>query len=85
MQCSATIGFFGSLGDRIGRSIVVDVPPEGCTIAQLRTRFAGLHPAAAAELMRTATRACADDRIVGEDHLVRAGDKIEFLPPLSGG
>ncbi len=85
MGASATIRFFGSLGERIGRSVAFDLPPPGCTIAHLRERLAALHPAAASELMRPATRACVGDLVVGEDHLVRPRDEIAFLPPLSGG
>ena len=85
MSGSATIWFYGGLADRIGRRVALDLGPLGCTVAQLRAQLASAHPAAAAELIRRGTRACAGDRVVGEDHLVCAGDEIDFLPPLSGG
>ena len=73
----ARIGFYGRLTERFGREIEVDLPDEGCTVADLRTRFEGLDPAT--------IRACVNDALAGEDSLVRPGDRVDFLPPLSGG
>jgi len=70
----ARIGFYGRLAGRFGREVELDLPAEGCTIAALRVRFAGL-----------VERACVNDRTVGEDFVVAAGDRVDFLPPLSGG
>jgi molybdopterin converting factor small subunit len=85
MSSRVTISFFGSLADGIGRSVDVELPATGCTIAQLRAHLSAAHPGYAAELTGPGTRACAGDRIVAEDHPVRPGDQLEFLPPLSGG
>jgi sulfur-carrier protein len=73
----AKIAFYGKLAERIGREIEIELPAGGCSIAALRARFDGLD--------RTTVRACVNDSTVGEDHIVRPGDRIDFLPPLSGG
>ena len=73
----ARIGFYGRLAERFGREVALDLPDEGCTVAALRARFDGLDPAT--------VRACVNDMIVGEEALVRPDDRLDFLPPLSGG
>ncbi|HEV7658874.1 MAG TPA: MoaD/ThiS family protein [Allosphingosinicella sp.] len=73
----AKIAFYGKLAERIVREIEIDLPAAGCTIAALRTRFEGLD--------RATVRACVNDETVGEGHVVLPGDRVDFLPPLSGG
>jgi molybdopterin converting factor small subunit len=73
----AKIAFYGKLAETIGREVDIDLPPEGCTIAVIRARFDGLD--------RATVRACVNDETVSEDHVVRPGDRVDFLPPLSGG
>ena len=77
MKTMAKIAFYGKLAERIGREIDVELPAEGCTIAALRARFEGLDGAA--------VRACVNDDTVSDDHVVMPGDRVDFLPPLSGG
>lgn len=79
------IAFFGKLADRIDREIEIEIPAAGCTVAALRARVAALHPEAAADLAAGAARACVNDALAGEDAAVGPGDRIGFLPPLSGG
>jgi molybdopterin converting factor small subunit len=78
------IGFFGKLRDSLGdeREVAAEA---GETVAGLRVRLAGLHPEAADDLLSPRTRACAADSIVGEDFPLAGVERIEFLPPLSGG
>ncbi|HEX8224152.1 MAG TPA: MoaD/ThiS family protein [Allosphingosinicella sp.] len=78
------IGFFGRLRDSLGdeRDVTVDA---GETVARLRLRLAGLFPEAAGDLLSPRVRACVADSIVGEDFPVGGSDRVEFLPPLSGG
>ncbi len=73
----AKIAFYGKLAERIGREVEIDLPADGCTIAALRSRFDGLD--------RATVRACVNDETAGEDHVVRPDDRVDFLPPLSGG
>lgn len=77
MATMAKIAFYGKLAERIGREVEIDLPADGCTIATLRTRFDGLDSAT--------VRACVNDETVSEDHVVMPGDRVDFLPPLSGG
>ena len=78
------IGFFGRLRDSLGDAC--EVADEGVeTVARLRARIAGLHPEAARDLLSPNVRACVDDTIVGEDFVVSGHERVEFLPPLSGG
>ena len=70
------IGFYGRLAERFGREIEVDVP-EGATVAAVRARFDGLDAAT--------VRALVNDELAGEEAEVKPGDRIDFLPPLSGG
>lgn len=78
------IGFFGRLRDMIGdeREVAIE---EGETVARLRIRLAGLHPDAARDLLSPRIRACVADTIVSEEFTLGGDERIEFLPPLSGG
>jgi molybdopterin converting factor small subunit len=78
------IAFFGKLRDLLGDEREVD-DEAGDTVAGLRARLAGLYPEAANDLLSQRTRACASDTIVGEDFPLAGLERIEFLPPLSGG
>ncbi|MEA3062875.1 MAG: sulfur-carrier protein [Sphingomonadales bacterium] len=78
------IGFFGKLRDTLGIEREVEAEP-GETVANLRIRLAGLFPQAAEDLLGARTRACVADAIVGEDFPLAGHERIEFLPPLSGG
>jgi molybdopterin converting factor small subunit len=73
----AKIGFYGRLAEQFGREIEIDLPGGGCTVAALRARFDGLDPAR--------IRALVNDELADEDTQVGAGDRVDFLPPLSGG
>jgi molybdopterin converting factor small subunit len=73
---------YGRLAETIDRHIELDAP-RGWSIAELRRRIAADHPAAADSLERS--RACIGNAVVGDDHILSAGDDVEFLPPVSGG
>ncbi len=77
--------FYGSLSDRIGADAPVEVPPGGCRVAEVRRRLAARHPAHAEDLLRPSLRASINDAVVGEDAWILPDDRLEFLPPLSGG
>jgi molybdopterin converting factor small subunit len=78
------IGFFGKLRDALGDERAV-AAESGETVAGLRIRLAGLHPEAAPDLLSPSVRACVADSIVGEDFELGGHERVEFLPPLSGG
>ena len=71
------IGFYGRLAERFGREIEVESPGAGATVATIRARFDGLDAAT--------VRALVNDETASEDDPVAAGDRVDFLPPLSGG
>ena len=73
--------FFGRLGETIGRELDYRLPPEGCTVAELRAELAKTHAGLAAE----SVRACIDHEIAPETALVLPGHEVAFIPPLSGG
>ena len=77
--------FFGRLADSFGTEMELDVPDDGCTIAELRRRLASAVPEAADELASTGVRACIDRTMVGENAQVLPHHEIAFVPPLSGG
>jgi molybdopterin synthase sulfur carrier subunit len=79
------IGFFGRIGERIGREVDLDLPAEACSVAELRLHLAQQFSAAAADLASGSLRACVDETIVSDSHILRPGQKVEFFPPLSGG
>jgi molybdopterin converting factor small subunit len=78
------IGFYGKLRDALGDELEV-AGEAGETVAGLRARLARLYPEAAPELLGPRVRACVADRIVGEDLALSGLERVEFLPPLSGG
>jgi sulfur-carrier protein len=78
------IGFFGKLRDSLGDECEV-AAEGGETVARLRIRLASLYPEAARDLISPRVRACVADTIVGEDFLLGGDERVEFLPPLSGG
>ena len=78
------IEFYGKLRDALGDTADLD-SVEGETVAGLRRRLADLHPAAAGELLGPRIRACVGDTIVGDEFGLDGHDRVEFLPPLSGG
>lgn len=70
------IGFYGRLAERFGREVDLALP-DGATVAELRARFEGLDPAT--------VRALVNDETAGEAVRIAPGDRVDFLPPLSGG
>jgi sulfur-carrier protein len=77
--------FFGSLGERIGRELDIELDEPGCTVAELRGRLAEALPAAAGLLTSPSVRACIDREMAGEAARVLPGNEVAFVPPLSGG
>lgn len=79
-----TILFYGRLAEAIGPAVELD-GDAGRSVAELRERLARDHPAAAATLASKQSRACVGDQLVPDEFVVRSGDRVEFLPPVSGG
>jgi len=77
------IQFYGRLAERFGRHVELDIQ-GGCSVAELRGRLAADFPGLA-DILGKSVRACVGDTIVADSHLVRPGETVEFLPPVSGG
>jgi len=75
---------FGSLSEKIAREVTGDIPLEGCSVAALRKMLVDRDPSCA-PLARPSTRACVDQVIVPEDFVIRPGQEVAFVPPVSGG
>ncbi len=78
------INFYGSLGERLGREIDLEVPEGTRTVAQLRQLLALRFPDVSGELTAR-TRACVGETLVADDYGLASDDIVEFFPPLSGG
>jgi molybdopterin converting factor small subunit len=78
------IRFHGRLAQAIGAEIDLDSVAGSC-VRELRRRLAAEHPAAAATLEDRRAVACVGGAIVRDDHVIAAGEAVEFLPPVSGG
>jgi sulfur-carrier protein len=76
--------FYGRLAEAIGAELDVDAPP-GSSIGQLRDTLVRGHPEAAEALVGKRARACVNDAIVHDGFVPGTGDRVEFLPPVSGG
>ncbi|HYD11314.1 MAG TPA: MoaD/ThiS family protein [Allosphingosinicella sp.] len=71
-----TIGFYGRLAERLGRQVDLDLP-DGVSLSELRAYFDGLDA--------DKVRALVNDETALDDIWVYPGDRVDFLPPLSGG
>jgi molybdopterin synthase catalytic subunit len=77
------VRLFAGLHDLVGkRDLVLDMP-AGSTIGQLRDRLGIEYPAVQPML---STLVCAvDEEYVPSEHVLRDGDDVALIPPISGG
>jgi molybdopterin converting factor small subunit len=78
------IMFYGRLAESIGGEVELDVGAPS-SVGIIRERLASEHPAAAESLRSARALACVDGVLVRDDHVVASDQRLEFLPPLSGG
>ena len=76
--------FYGRLAEAIGPELEIDAP-GGCSVAQLRDRLIAEHPQAEQPLSSRRALACVGDSLVHDTYVLGADDRVEFLPPVSGG
>jgi molybdopterin converting factor small subunit len=76
------IRFYGRLADAIAPEIDV-AGVAGCSVGEVRERIASDFASAAEPMARS--RAFIADSFVTDDTLVADGERLEFLPPVSGG
>ena len=75
--------FFGKVAEAMGREHEVDVPADGCTIADLRKLIAAQTGADA--LLQKGVRASVDKQVAGEEALVSHESEVAFFSVFSGG
>lgn len=82
---TVTISLYGKLSETIGREVQFSCEPAPATIAELRRALAAQYPGTSADLLSPRLRACVNDLLVGDEHVVAPGDAVALLPPVSGG
>ena len=78
--------FFGRLAQSIAPEIELEF--DGCSerrVAELRDWLGRKYPQAADTLANRRSRVCVGDTLVDESYVIQPTDKVEFLPPVSGG
>lgn len=76
------IRFYGRLADAIGQEARVNAV-GGTSVGQIRRHLLADHPHAAEALSRS--RACLGGMLVEDVQFVSDEDRVDFLPPVSGG
>lgn len=76
--------FYGRLADAFGPEMEIDASP-GWSVADLRDKLIAAYPEAGEALRNKRVRACVGDALVRESFVLGADERIEFLPPVSGG
>lgn len=80
---SINVRLFAGLHDLVGkRDVVLDLP-EGATVEQLRDRLGEEYPIVQPFLT---TLVCAvDEEYVPPEYVLREGEDVALIPPISGG
>jgi molybdopterin synthase catalytic subunit len=78
-----TVLLFGSLREATGAKELALELPEGAAVAELGRLLAQQFPAF--EALRGRVRTSVNQRIVEAGHVLRDGDEVAWLPPVSGG
>lgn len=76
--------FYGRLAESIGPEVELDVGAPS-SVHVIRERLASDHPSAADSLRSVRALSCVDGVLVRDDHVVAPNQRLEFLPPVSGG
>jgi len=80
---TVNIRLFAGLHDLVGKRDLVMELPDGATIADLRDRLGQEYPAV--EPFLTTLVCAVDEEYVPSEHVLRSGDKVALIPPVSGG
>ncbi len=81
----AEIIFYGKFQDIIGPSLELELPKDVASLKALDTYLAGAYPGFSGMLSNARAKIVLNDVIVQTDMAISDGDRIEFLPPFSGG
>ena len=74
---------FAALADELGHAALSLELPDGATVADALDEIARLHPAVATWRPRLAT--AVNLSYVKSSHVLREGDTLALIPPVSGG
>ncbi|MDP3458353.1 MAG: MoaD/ThiS family protein [Hyphomonas sp.] len=77
------IEFHGRIAAPFGGGANVEISIAGIAISGLRALLASQFNVDA--ILHRSVRAAVNDEIVPEDYVIRLGDTVEFMSPVSGG
>jgi molybdopterin converting factor subunit 1 len=77
------VRLFGSLREAVGEKELRITLREGATVGDLSGLMAEEHPPVGE--MHSRLRIAVNQDLVGPEHVLRDGDEIAYLPPVSGG
>jgi molybdopterin synthase catalytic subunit len=80
---NVVVKFFGAVREAVGAKELAVQVPEGCPVAELRSKLAATHPIFHEFGDRLAVSV--NYEIAALDTALRDGDEVAFLPPVSGG
>ncbi len=82
---NTTVLFFGAVGDQLGRSHRLHLPPGGVSASELRRLLSAQLPQAEAALTAPGVRMAVDKVLTAGDVHVQAGAEVAFFSAFSGG
>ena len=86
MTTKVKVLYFASLREAVGRSSEeFDVPIDVATVGALRAHLAGRGEGWQALAAGRNVRDALNQRMVGADAAIAAGDEVAFFPPVTGG
>ena len=74
---------FASAREAVGETRTTIEAPEGAAVGSVLELLLERHPALAPA--RGSLRFAVNEDFVGPDHVLRSGDRLALLPPVSGG
>jgi molybdopterin synthase catalytic subunit len=80
---NVVVKLFGAIREAVGAKLLTVEVPEGCPVADLRSRLAREHPVFDQFGDRLAVSV--NYEVSPTDTVLREGDEVAFLPPVSGG
>jgi molybdopterin converting factor subunit 1 len=75
--------FFASAREAAGDATATVEVPEGSSVGRVLAHLLERHPAL--RPARNSLRFAVNEDFVDADHVLRSGDRLALLPPLSGG
>jgi len=81
----ADITFYGQFRDIAGSDIQLELPEDVTSLQKLQSHLAAVYPGFGDMLAQPRTKIVLNDMIMHGDMAISNTDRIEFLPPFSGG